>query len=205
MGAENLCFVSRLGMRTEAGRELAAELQANSVTVKAYECNAVHTTQLQQTLSRRCQEMPPIRGVLQCAMVLRNCTFGNMDFTQWTEAAWPKIQASWNIQSLLHDNEIDFFIMLASFTGYFGNAGQTNYGAGCTFQDALAHYRHSEGLPAVSLDLGIIHDVGVLAETNMTDNLRDRTRNLGIREQQLQDLIRIAIQGQITAAGVVEA
>ncbi|KAK1984108.1 hypothetical protein LZ30DRAFT_586917, partial [Colletotrichum cereale] len=85
-----------------------------------------------------------------------------------------------------------------------GNAGQSNYGAGCAFQDALAHYRHSKGLPAVSLDLGIIHDVGVLAETGMTDNLRDWADSFGIREQQLQNLIRIAIQDQITGTRAVE-
>nr|XP_036584024.1 uncharacterized protein CTRU02_06155 [Colletotrichum truncatum]KAF6793283.1 hypothetical protein CTRU02_06155 [Colletotrichum truncatum] len=205
MGAQNLCFVSRSGMRTDAARKLAAELEAKDVTVNAYECDASDAAQFEQTIYRCRKEMPPIRGVLQCAMVLRDCTFANMDYTQWTEAVRPKVQASWNIHSQLKDSEVDFFVMLASFAGYFGNAGQSNYGAGCTFQDALAQYRRSKGLPAVSLDLGIIHDVGVLAETGMTDNLRDWAASFGIREQQLQNLIRIAIQDQITGAGVVEA
>ncbi|KAK1580580.1 fatty acid synthase S-acetyltransferase [Colletotrichum navitas] len=205
MGARNLCFISRSGLRPKPASALAAELEAIGVKVKAYECDAAEAAQAEEALSRCRAEMPPIRGVLQCAMVLRDCTFANMDFTQWTEAVRPKIQASWNIHSLLATSKIDFFVMLASFAGYFGNAGQSNYGAGCAFQDALANHRRSNGLPAVSLDLGIINDVGVLAETGMTDNLRDWAPSFGISERKLQNLVRVAIQDQLAGTGVVAA
>ncbi|KAJ0163444.1 Lovastatin diketide synthase LovF [Colletotrichum tanaceti] len=147
-------------------------------------------------------------SVLHEAARLRLCQHGLCPVD--TVAVRPKIQASWNIHSsLLHDDititELDFFVMLASFASSFSNPSQTNYSASCTFQDALAHHRRSKGLPAVSLDLGIIHHVGVLAETGMTDNLRNWADSFSIREKQLQSLVRIAILDQVAKTGVLDA
>lgn len=54
--------------------------------------------------------------------------------------------------------------MLSSVIGVLGNATQAAYAAGSTFMDAFAAYRNRLGLPAVSLDLGVITEVGYLAE-----------------------------------------
>lgn len=201
LGAKHLCFLSRSGLHSASAPSLVAELAAMGVQACVYQCDAADTAQLKKTLSTCAAEMPPIRGVLQCAMVLRDCTFSNMNVSQWNEALRPKVEASWNLDQLLPDADIDFFIMLASFAGYFGNIGQANYGAGGTFQDALAIARHARGAKALSLDLGIIKDVGVLAETGMTDNLKDWAADFGIRERQLRRLLRVAIQDQISGSG----
>jgi aryl carrier-like protein len=60
--------------------------------------------------------------------------------------------------------DLDFFIMLSSAAGIVGNSSQGNYAAGGAFQDAFAHYRTAKCLPAVTLDLGSIDDVGFVAE-----------------------------------------
>lgn len=54
--------------------------------------------------------------------------------------------------------------MLSSVAGIAGSPGQANYAAGNTFQDALAHYRNSLGLKAASIDLGVMGEVGIVAE-----------------------------------------
>jgi hypothetical protein len=59
---------------------------------------------------------------------------------------------------------MDFFIMLSSAFGIFGNAGQSNYAAGNTFQDSLARFLTSLGRRAVSIDLGMTLDEGFVAE-----------------------------------------
>jgi hypothetical protein len=74
----------------------------------------------------------------------------------------PKYAGTWNLHRYLPDN-LDFFVMLSSISGIIGNATQAAYAAGSTFLDAFAAYRNSIGLPAVSLDLGVITDVGYLA------------------------------------------
>lgn len=54
--------------------------------------------------------------------------------------------------------------MLSSISGVVGNKGQANYAAANTFLDAFASYRIANGLRANTIDLGVIEDVGYVAE-----------------------------------------
>jgi acyl carrier protein len=60
---------------------------------------------------------------------------------------------------------LSFFILLSSVSGVVGNPGQSNYASGCTFQDALALHRNASGQKAISIDLGVMRSIGVVAET----------------------------------------
>lgn len=53
--------------------------------------------------------------------------------------------------------------MESSVSGIVGNATQAAYAAGNTFLDSFASYRIGLGLPATTIDLGAISDVGYLA------------------------------------------
>jgi acyl carrier protein len=59
---------------------------------------------------------------------------------------------------------MDFFLMLSSVGGIIGNRSQGNYNVGNVFQDNLSYHRRSLGLPAFSLDLGVIWSMGYVAE-----------------------------------------
>jgi hypothetical protein len=61
---------------------------------------------------------------------------------------------------------LEFFVMLSCLVGVGGGTSQANYAVGSTFQDAFARYRCSQGLPAVSIDLGAIDGVSSIAENN---------------------------------------
>ena len=101
----------------------------------------------------------------------QDALFENMSFDQWNACIRPKVQGTWNLHTTLPQG-LDFFIMLASFSGIIGNPGQANYAAGNTFQDALAHYRISIGEKATSIDLGVATDVGALVqEQELKDSL----------------------------------
>ncbi|KAI3341291.1 KR domain-containing protein [Ustulina deusta] len=87
-----------------------------------------------------------------------------MTHAQWPSTIRSKVNTSWNLHQLLPLN-LDFFILLSSIVGIYGSPGQSNYAAGCTFQDALARHRTAIGhRTSVSLDLGWICDDGVVRE-----------------------------------------
>lgn len=88
-----------------------------------------------------------------------------MTYDDWVTATKPKIQGSWNLHKVL-PKDLDFFVMLSSVSGIIGNQGQANYAAGNTFQDALAHFRHRQGLRATALDLGAVRDIGHITENS---------------------------------------
>src|ERR1700753_458213 len=81
------------------------------------------------------------------------------------ECIRPKVQGTWNIHnvSIAEKSPLDFFTLLSSICGVAGQSGQSNYGAANVFLDSFALYRHRLGLPACSVDLGVIEDVGYVS------------------------------------------
>lgn len=102
--------------------------------------------------------------------------FENMCLSDYEAATRPKVQGSLNLHKLL-PADLDFFVMLSSVSGVGGNASQANYAAGGTFQDALARHRVSQGLAAVSLDLGMVTDIGVLASAEDHGSHAGKSKN----------------------------
>ena len=60
---------------------------------------------------------------------------------------------------------MDSLVRLAVMVSFsnFGNAGKGNYAAGNAYMDALAQYRHSRGLPGLSINWGPWAEVGMAA------------------------------------------
>ncbi|KAM7213624.1 hypothetical protein V8F06_011010 [Rhypophila decipiens] len=108
----------------------------------------------------------PICGVLHASMVLDDNSFLDMTFDQWSVPIQPKVQGAWNLhRALLAQPEpLDFFFLFSSFGAIFGQWGQANYSAANTFIDAFVGHRQSLGLPACSLNIGAMGDIGWLAE-----------------------------------------
>lgn len=72
--------------------------------------------------------------------------------------------------------DMDFFVMLSSLAGVMGHRGQGNYGAGNIFQDDFASFRRSQGLPAMTIDIGYLLSVGFVAEH---DEYVDHVKSMG--------------------------
>lgn len=132
------------------------------------------------------------------AMVLRDSVLENMSYADWTIPMRPKVQGTWNLHRFFdHSRPLDFFIACSSVSGVCGNAGQAQYAAGNTYQDALAQHRRANGLKAVSVNLGIMRDVGAIAETaGVGNNLSLWEDVIGIREPAFHALVKSLIARQ---------
>jgi acyl carrier protein len=115
-----------------------------------------------------------------------------MSFEDWQTALKPKVQGSWNLHTVLPDN-MDFFVMLSSVAGIFGNRGQANYAAGNTFQDALAAYRVSKGMNASSINLGSVSNVGWVAENRSAMRTHTATLFELLREHEVHAAVEFLI------------
>ena len=93
----------------------------------------------------------------------------------------PKVDGVWNLHNRLSKTDLEFFIMLSSLVGLSGNPSQAAYNAANVFLDAFADYRNRQGLPAVTLDLGRIIEIGFVAENEAAmRGLRDLwSRSIG--------------------------
>lgn len=165
-GARNIVVLSRSARQSGKSDAFLAGLREVGCRAVAISCDVADKSDFERVL-RACEtehKFPPIRGVVNSAMALKDQNFEQMSLEDWQTSVRPKVAATWNIHSYFSaPGSLDFMVMLASVSGILGTATQANYSAGCSYQDAIARRRQSTGLPAVSLDLGIVREVGYAA------------------------------------------
>ncbi|KAI1424927.1 polyketide synthase PksD [Xylaria sp. FL1777] len=162
-GAKNLIVPSRSGPTSAAAAQVVSELEKKGVKIITPKCDVSSWDSLSQVLLECGKTLPRIRGCINAAMVLNDTVFDNMSFAQWDRTIRSKVATSWNLHSLLVD--LDFMVFLSSVSGVVGNPGQSNYAAGCAFQDTLARFRSQCGQKTTSIDLGVMRTIGVVAES----------------------------------------
>ncbi|KAF2273799.1 reducing polyketide synthase [Westerdykella ornata] len=195
-GARNIAFLSRSGDSTPQAKAIIDELTSRTpgVRIKAYRGDISDNASFSKVMAQCEQDLPPVKGVIQMAMVLRDIVFEKMSYSEWTIPVQPKVQGTWNLHKYFDQSRpLDFMIICSSSSGIYGYPSQAQYAAGNTYQDALARYRRSQGLKAISVNLGIMRDVGILAETGTSGNIKLWEEVLGIREPVFHALMKSLI------------
>ncbi|KAL4865188.1 hypothetical protein BDV12DRAFT_200380 [Aspergillus spectabilis] len=181
-GARNLILLSRSAgdldldtHKTTSGALFIQELRSMGCCVKPVSCDISLASSLTTAL-RSCSDagLPPVRGVIQGAMLLRDAVFEQMTLADWRAGLAPKLYGTWNLHTeFCAPDSLDFFVMLSSVSGVMGIASQANYAAGGSYEDAMARWRQSRGLPGVAIDLGPISDIGyVSTSAKVAERLR---------------------------------
>lgn len=161
-GARQLVLVSRSGA-SEQSRPALQALEAAGAQVTVMRADVSSEEDVQRLLQNVGETLPPLRGVIHAAGVLADATIANLTREQYQTVIAPKIQGAWNLHQHSLQTPLDFFILFSSVATLVGTPGQGNYVAANTFLDALAHYRRSQGLPALSLNWGAWSEVGMAA------------------------------------------
>ncbi|KAK3296398.1 uncharacterized protein B0H64DRAFT_461504 [Chaetomium fimeti] len=152
--------------------EVTARLAQRGVTLRVHSVDLADRESL--TAARRSltapehgSAMPPVGGVVNGAMILRDRAFENMSIDDFEAALRPKVQGSLNLEAVFgaHDN-LDFFIFLSSASSVLGVPGLTNYGAANLFMCGLAQQRRRRGAPASVIDIGALADIGYLTRSS---------------------------------------
>lgn len=124
--------------------------------------------------------MPPIAGIANGAMVLRDGTLETMTLGDWQTCVAPKVKGTLILDELFHDKPLDFFITFSSLTAVIGNMGQANYGAANAFMAALcAQRRELRGVAGSTMDISSVVGLGVVERSGVVD--ADYFSGLGFR------------------------
>ena len=110
----------------------------------------------------------------------------------------PRVRGTLNLHAALKDAPLDFFMMWSSWTAIFGTATQVNYLASSTFMDAFARHRKMLGLPATSLSLNRIGNVGAVGRNHINANILARNGFYGNNEDEFLEYCESAIDPSIS-------
>ena len=90
--------------------------------------------------------------------------------------------------------------MLSSISGIVGSRGQAAYAAANSFLDGFAHFRASQGLPATAIDLGVVLEIGYVAdrpELQAAMQSAGVTLSVALNRADVLALIKLAVSGQM--------
>lgn len=134
----------------------------NGVTVSIIPCDVTNEPALRAAHKSICEKLPPIIGVLNGAMVLRDVSVQNMSYDLMSDVFRPKVYGSIHLDRMFKDESLDFFVLFSSINCVIGNSGQANYAAANTFMCSLAAQRRKRGLAASALNVGAIIGAGYM-------------------------------------------
>ena len=162
-GARHLVLLSRSGATADEARQAMIVMQSQGVHVMVEALDVTDAARLTYLVQRLSATMPPLRGVIHGAMVLDDGLLAGLTADRLRQVMAPKILGAIHLHTATREMPLDFFVMLSSVASLLGNVGQANYAAANAFLDAFAQYRRAQGRPAITINLGALAEVGVLA------------------------------------------
>jgi NADPH:quinone reductase-like Zn-dependent oxidoreductase/SAM-dependent methyltransferase/acyl carrier protein len=159
-GATQLVLIGR---NPERSPEHLQRLRSTGATIQVVAADVCDRAALSQVVIDIDRSGYPLAGVIHAAGVLADGTLQQLHPIQLAEVMQPKVAGAWHLHQLTEALPLDFFVLFSSATTLFGSPGQANHVAANTFLDALAHYRHTQGLPALSINWGTWSQVGAAA------------------------------------------
>ncbi|KFZ25350.1 hypothetical protein V502_00172 [Pseudogymnoascus sp. VKM F-4520 (FW-2644)] len=196
-GARHLVFLSRAGVRTDRQRDIIQRLEKKGCAIDTELCDVTEEAQVTHLVDLSTEKGWVIKGLIQCATVLKDSIFQNMTFDKWQGSTQPKIKGTWNLHKFL-PGDLDFFVVLSSISGIIGNPAQANYAAGNTYEDAIAHYRHAKGLKATTLNVGLVADASHFTADSTVESYLKRFSHLApalVTHSEMQIALTAAMRG----------
>ncbi|KAK4246255.1 beta-ketoacyl synthase [Corynascus novoguineensis] len=163
-GARHIIVCNRSGINDEASAKIVRDCMSYGCRVTEAKGDIGNMEFVKGLVQNT---FPRLGGIVQAAMALNDTSYESMTKDQYRNTIYAKVEGTWNLHNATQEllkQPLDFFTMLSSTSGVAGRVGQANYAAANTFLDAFAHWRQRQGLCANSVDLGLIEDVGYVAE-----------------------------------------
>ncbi len=161
-GARRLCLVGRAGP-TPAARAALAALAASGAEVLVRAADAADPAQMAPLLEVLRASGAPLAGILHAAGVVDDAVLAEQDDDRLARVWRGKVEGARVLDALTASDPVELFVLISSIVGVIGNAGQASYAAASAALDAIAHGRRAVGRPALSLSLGPVASVGMLA------------------------------------------
>jgi acyl carrier protein len=110
----------------------------------------------------------------------------------------PKAHGAWLLHESTLDLELDCFVMFSSVSSIFGNPAQGGYGAANAFLDSLAHHRRALGLPALTINWGVLGGEGYVARNKRVAEFLARQGTTELSPREVMTLLDSSLTAGVT-------
>ena len=154
-GAKNLLLIGR-NKPSESAQQTINQLEQQGVKVNVVQVDITDHDALKDIFSQY-----PIKGVIHAAGVLDDGLLQGQTWSRFERVIAPKVTGAWNLHLCTKDIELDFLVLFSSVASLIGSPGQSNYSVANAGLDAIARYRQSQNLPAISINWGAWGESGM--------------------------------------------
>ncbi|KAG5886386.1 hypothetical protein JTB14_033597 [Gonioctena quinquepunctata] len=164
-GAKKLVLTSRGGIKNGYQQFRIRFWRSYGVVVVISTTNVTQRNGCVQ-LIEEANEIGPIGGIFNLAVILQDAIFENQDAAMYETSLKPKAFATKYLDevSRIFCPELSDFVVFSSVSCGRGNPGQTNYGMANSIMERICEKRRRDGLPALAIQWGAIGEVGLVAE-----------------------------------------
>ncbi|KAI1777001.1 hybrid PKS-NRPS PsoA [Hypoxylon cercidicola] len=158
-GARHFALASR---NPVVSPEMILHLKSKAATVRIFSLDVSDMDNLVSVHQEIASTMPPIGGVANGALVVRDHPFDGLSLDDLKDVFKPKVAGSQNLDDLFFSTPLDFFVLFSSMASIYGKPGQSSYNAANLFMSTLAEKRRNRGLAASTLHLGMMLGLGYI-------------------------------------------
>lgn len=169
-GAKHVVLQGRSGVKNSYQRQMLQAIESKGVQLSIIRGDIGDADHV-KSLIEETSSIAPLKGIFHAAAVLRDALISEQNMEMYHEVARSKMKGAWLLHKYSAKLKIDYFVNFSSIVAAVGNRGSCNYCAANTFVDALSTYRNQLGLSAISVNWGLIANVG-MATTEETIRIK---------------------------------
>jgi acyl transferase domain-containing protein/acyl carrier protein len=143
-------------------RDLQA-LEALGAVVECYSVDVANLEELNLTLEAVRDKFGKIDGIVHAAGVGGVTDLVDRSLEDFHEVFAPKVQGTWNLDRLTRQDAPDFLLLFSSIATIFSAAGQGDYTAANSYQDAYSIARNKQGLRTITINWSTWKERGMAA------------------------------------------
>ena len=158
-GARHVVLTSR---NPNVSPSVLEYLSRKGATVRPMVVDITNMDSLRVAYAEVKSSMPPIGGVMNAAMVLRDRLFLHSPWEEFAAVLAPKVVGSKNLDEVFGDEQLEFFICFSSTTSIVGSIGQSAYAAANYYMASLVQQRLQRGLAGSVIHIAILTGFGYI-------------------------------------------
>ena len=197
-GARHLVLTSRSGAATPDGEAFVQTLRKRGVDVRVVRADIGSAEDVARLIAEIRLAGTPLKGVFHLAMVIDDAPLVSLTRERMRSVMAPKAHGAWLLHESTRDFKLDCFVMFSSVSSIFGNPAQGSYGAANAFLDSLAHHRRALGLPALTVNWGVLGGEGYVARNKRIAEFLARQGTTELSPREVMTLLESALTADTT-------